>query len=426
MTHRRLMCIWRERRANVALMAGLLMPIFLGAAGLGVEASNWSVIEVQLQRAADAAAIGASVAYGATPNAQAAANAAADIAELNGLPAGTRHWTSSTKTLTDGLITAKLVTGVRSASDTAFQVTLGEAVPLAFAKLFVSATSYTLPASATAELVPTASAQPCVLSLGSGSGSTTLTGTAAMTASSCSVRSDGGVTMTGNASITAAAVYAGGNISTSGTAAIHATKFPNDGTIPDPYANYSPLQNAIARLGSCPACAAVSVTSSNQTIGPGSYSSISVSGNSTLTLSAGLYIVNGDISVSGGGLDASAGVTIITSGHVALSGSAQTTLTAPGTTPTGGAISGVAIAGTTTGSVAMTGSSSLIVNGVVYFPKTGVSFTGTWGNQSSPCLELIANTVTLSGTSNLASGGCASYGAKSFGSVSTTTATLVQ
>src|SRR4029077_10772328 len=98
-------------------------------------ASNWGVMVVELQRTADAAALGASVAYSAAPNAQSAANAAADIAELNGMPAGTRHWTSSTKTLTDGLITAKLVTGVRSASDIAFQVTLGETVPLAFAKL---------------------------------------------------------------------------------------------------------------------------------------------------------------------------------------------------------------------------------------------------------------------------------------------------
>ncbi len=57
----RLRRLWRERRGNIAMLAALLMPLFLGAAGLGVEASNWSVRETELQRTADVAAIGAGV-----------------------------------------------------------------------------------------------------------------------------------------------------------------------------------------------------------------------------------------------------------------------------------------------------------------------------------------------------------------------------
>src|SRR6185437_13155961 len=97
----RLAHLWSERRGNVALLSSLLMPAFMGAAGLGVEASTWGVLQTRLQRTADLAAIGASVAYSASSNSQTAARAAADLAELNGIPAGTRTWTAATKTLTD-------------------------------------------------------------------------------------------------------------------------------------------------------------------------------------------------------------------------------------------------------------------------------------------------------------------------------------
>jgi hypothetical protein len=55
-----------------------------------------------------------------------------------------------------------------------------------------------------------------------------------------------------------------------------------------------------------------------------------------------------------------------------------------------------------------------------------VSFSGTWGNPNSPCLELISKTLSLVGTSDLSSGGCASMGARTFGSTNATTAALVQ
>ena len=420
--------IWRERRGNIAVLSSLLMPMFMGAAGLGVEASNWSVLNTELQRTADLVALAAAVSYSGNSNAHTAAGAAADVAEMNGMTAGQRTWTATTKTLVDDLVTIQQVNGVRNSSDIAFQATVQKAVPLTFARLFVSATSYTVPAQSVAELISATSAQPCILALGTTSSAIGMSGTAGVTASSCSVRSDGGVTMSGSASITAAAVYAGSSITTSGTATIHATKYTNDGTIPDPYAGDTTLQNTLAELGTCSSCSSVSLSgTSTRTISPGTFSGISLSGQSALTLQAGLYVIDGNISVSGGSsINASAGVTIVVSGSVSMSGTAVSTLTAPGTTPTGGAISGIAIAGTTTGSASMSGGSNLVINGVVYFPKAAMTFSGTSGNPTSPCLELIGNTISMSGTSSLASGGCASMGALAFGSTSSTVASLVQ
>jgi hypothetical protein len=298
---------------------------------------------------------------------------------------------------------------------------------LVFAKLFVAGTSATISAASVAEAIPTSSAQPCILSLGTTSPAVSVSGTSTIAATGCSVRSNGGVTVTGTSSITAASVYAGSTITTTGGATVLAPKHQNSGEIPDPYANDAAVQGALGQLSSCSSCTSVSLSGqTSRTIGPGTYSSISLSGNSSLTMSPGLYVVDGDISVSSGSWITANGVTIVTSGSVSLTGSAVTTISAPAAGATGGAVPGMAIAGPSAKSVSMTGTSNLVVNGAVYFPHAALSFSGTWGNAASPCLELIAQTVTVTGTADLASGGCSSYGARSFGSLNTSVAVLVQ
>lgn len=449
---RRLVRIWRERQANIALLSAMLMPLFMGAAGLGVEASNWSVLHAELQRASDVAAMSAAVVYSSTANAQTAAYAGADTAELNGIAGGTRSWNAASRQLTDGSITVQQVSGIRNPSDVAFLVTVQKPVPLTIAKLFVSTTSYNILAESVTELTPANSAQPCVLGLsGYKTGNTSgtdisLSGSSSITGSNCSVRSNGTVMLSGSSSITAASVYAGGSITTTGSSAIYATEFPNDGQIPDPYANATKLQNTFAALGPCPSCTTnVTVSGSNtQTIGagnyanvsvsgsstlnmgPGTFSSITVSGSSSVNMSPGLYLVNGAVNISGSStISAPGGVTIVASGTVTISGSSNSKIVSPGTSPVGGAIPGIAIAGTTGSATSVSGSSGMTITGVVYFPNSALTFSGSSGNPSSPCLELIANTVTLSGSSSLG-GNCSSYGAASFGSTNTTTAALVQ
>ena len=424
---RRLARLWRERGGNIAMLAGLLMPLFMGAAGLGVEASNWSVKRAELQRIADVAAIGAGVAYSASSNAHTAATAAADIAEMNGMAAGTRTWSAATKTLTDGLVTVQQVSGIRSSTDIAFKVSLGQSVGLAFAGLFVSATSYTLPAFSTAELVAVSSAQPCIVALGTTTTAISISGTTTITATGCSARSDGGVSLTGSSSITAAAVYAASSIATSGTAAVHATKYPNDGTISDPYANNTTLQNALKQLSTCSTCTAVSLSHvDNQTINPGTYSSISVIGNSSLTLNPGLYVVDGAVTVGNSAAVTGSGVTIVASGAISFGGDGTVNLTAPGTSPTGSAVPGVVIAGTSTATTQFGNSASPKLTGVIYYPNGNLTISGAvaYGSQVS-CLEFIGKTLTLTGSASFSSS-CSSLGATSFGSVSGSTSALVQ
>jgi hypothetical protein len=421
--------IWRifpERRANVAVLAGLMMPVFLGASGLGVEASNWGVLQNELQRTADAGVIAAALVYQTTANAQTAANAAADLVELNGVTGATsRTWNSSTNTLTDNLITVKKVTGIRSSSDTAFEVTIQQSFPLAIAKLFVTGDSVTIASGSWSELVSAASTQPCIAALGTTSTAVYVTGSATISGAHCAVRSNGGVSLTGSASITAASVVAANSITTTGSAAVHATETPSDGTITDPYANYSPVQNLIKDLSAGSGSAESVGNSNTATIGPGTYSSISVSGSATLTMQPGLYVVNGNISWGNSGVISAAGVTIVSSGTLTVSGSAKVTLSAPGTTPTGSAVSGVAYVSTTTGATSFGGSGTMLLTGVFYTPNSAMTVSGSASYGADDCLELVAKTVTVTGSGTIG-GGCSTLGAISFGSTNATTIALVQ
>jgi hypothetical protein len=379
-----------------------------------------------LQRGADAGARAAALVYQSTANAQTAANAAADMVELNGATGATsRTWDASTGTLTDDLITVRKVSGIRSARDAAFEVTIQRSVPLAFAKLFTSGSNITVSSASWSELVPVATGQPCVAALDTSATAVSANGSAAISAPGCTLRSNGGVSLVGSASITAASVYAAGSITTGGSSTVNAIEVPNAGTMADPYAIYSPVQNAIASLHAGSG-SAVSVTNSNtQTIAPGIYSSISVSGSGNLTMQAGLYLVNGNISIGNSAIVGGSGVTIVSSGTLSVTSSAAVTLSAPGTSPTGSAISGVAYVSTSTGAMQFGSSGSTLVTGVVYAPNAAMTVSGAASYGSNDCFELLAKTVTLSGSPTLG-GNCSSMGALSFSASAATTVALVQ
>ncbi len=407
-----------HKRGSVAMMTGLLLPVLLMSAAMGIEVTSWSVTKLELQRIADLSAWAGAAKYAASQNSQAAAYAAADLAEINGISStATRTWNATTLTATDNLITAQVVSGVQDPTAKAVKITVQRAVAKTLSLIFPSsATSMTISATATAELGSTG-LQPCVLALGQGVDSVTtgvdfsLGGNASLSASGCSVRSDDGISVNGSATINVDAIYAGGSITGSG---LCCSLHPNAGQIADPYATNTPVQNAL-KLLSPGAGTAISVNSNkSQSIGPGTYSSWNING--TLNLSPGLYVVNGDISSGAQSVISGTGVTIVTSGVVGTTGGSSLALTAPTTSPTGSAIPGILIAGTSSAAMSFLGNSTIPVTGVIYLPNAQLNFGGTSSSGSGGCTEVIAYTVTLKGTSNLAAN-CSSYGALSFGSL---------
>jgi len=406
-----------DRRGSVALLTGIMAPVLVMSVALGVEITSWSVGNVQLQRIADVSAWAGAMQYASSNDAQTATRVAADVAEINGV-SGTavRTWSASTLTTTDNLVTAQLVGGVKLASNKAIKVTVKRSVSKVLSGIFPSTqTSVTLSAVAYAEIT-SAGPQPCLLALGGGVDGTTtgidigVFGSATLNTTGCSVRSNDEISQSGSGSINAPGVYAGGSISGSVCCDLHA----NAGQLPDPYASNAALQNALASLRPGTGTAVDVKSNARQSITAGSYSGWNVQG--TLNLAAGLYLINGDFSAGAQANVTGTGVTIIVSGTVNAGGGSSLALTAPTTTPSGSAIPGVLIAGNSTNGMTFQGNSTAPLTGVIYFPRANLGFGGTSGGGSTGCTEVIAASITLKGTSDLAAD-CSSYGTVPFGSL---------
>jgi Flp pilus assembly protein TadG len=430
-------CLGSDRRATVALWIALTAPTLTMAMGMGIEVSNWAAIKVDLQRAADAAALGGVIYYngntGLANLAQKAATHAAYIAQLNGI-AGTAAptWTVATKTLADNLVITQIVSGVNQASDVAIKSTVSRTVASSFGTLFGHYPS-TISASAVAEIsTALAGPQPCILGLnGDQNGVTTdidvaLTGNANITANGCSVRSDGAITLSGNAQLNVNGTYAAGTISTSGNAQILGGRTPNAGQIPDPYANATALQNALTTAASATGTA-ISYSGGAHTLQPGTYASISASGQSSLALAPGLYTVRGNISLSGQSTLSASGVTIVSAGTLNLSGGTVSNFTAPTTSDASstGGIAGVLYASRSSLASSFTGNAAVPFTGLLYYPNGNLRFTGNAADGAGGCSEIVASVVTFTGNANLGAN-CAQYGTLTYGSIPTTSTALVQ
>jgi Flp pilus assembly protein TadG len=418
----------------VALMTAILAPVMIMTLAMGIEVTLWSLTKVELQRIADVAAWAGARQYVVAANAQSATNTAADLAEINGASGtATRTWNATTSTTTDNSITAQVVAGVKNAADTAIKVTVTRSIAKSFSSIFSGAQgAETISATAVAEIVSAvAGPQPCLLALkGDGAGVTTgnditLQGSANVTASNCSVRSDAGISLGGSSSLNVDGTYAGGSITVKGSAAITGGQYQNSGQISDPYANYAPLQSAFSSLVSGQGSAVNISGSGTTTLSPGTYSSLSVAGSSSVTLNPGLYTVNGPVNFGGSATITGTGVTIVSSGTLSYAGSASISLTAPVSGASSG-IPGILFASQSSSDSSFLGSSSNPFGGVIYYPNGNITFGGSSSGGSTGCSEVIAGVITIYGSSNL-SANCASYGTLNFGSLpSTTSIALVQ
>lgn len=407
-----------DRHGSVALITGILAPVLIMVLAMAVEVTSWSVSKVELQRIADVAAWAGASRYAATSNTQTATAAAADLAEINGVAgAASRSWNATTSTMTDNLIVAQMVSGIKTTSNKAVKVTVSRSIAKTVSLIFPSSQStVTVSAVAVAE-IGSLGPQPCITALGGGvDGITTgtdvtVTGNASLTANGCSLRSNDGISQGGSSTINVSGIYAGGNISGSSICCdLHA----NAGQIQDPYAGNASVQNALNSLHPGTG-AAVSVGShATQSITPGTYSGWSVSG--TLNLSPGLYIVNGDISGGAQSVISGTGVTIIMSGTLSTTGGSTLSLSAPMKNTTSNGLPGVLVAGNSSSTMSFLGNSTSPVTGLIYFPNANLKFGGSSSSGGSGCTEIIASTVTLVGTSNM-SADCSDYGTLSFGSL---------
>jgi hypothetical protein len=412
--------IQRDRCGSVTSLTALALPVSLGIMALDINTSSWEMTQVNLQRIADIAAMAGAVEYAETWNGPTAASTAATVAELNGIPAGTRSGTGTDKVTDDyaSWVTSFTVnTSVNVSANTAGTVTaqVQTSAPTWFAGLFNAATTETLSATAIAAVnLSSTGGQACLVALkGDTTAITTyedisLSGNTSITSQTCGVRSDGSLALSGNATTDVPNVVVSGTIGTSGNAKIScpgASPCSQSGVaqIPDPFyaAYYGDL--------SIPSGVAAGTHTGN-TYNPGVYASLSFSGNGSYILNPGIYYVTYGISLSGNVTLTGNGVTVISvnGNGLTMSGNTSLNLTAPSSGPTAGLVYG----SSSTASTSLSGNSTVVLNGAIYVPNSAIGISGNssaYTTQSS-CLAVVALTAGFSGNSNFTNTGCAALG----------------
>ncbi|MGY4320578.1 pilus assembly protein TadG-related protein [Bradyrhizobium sp. JR3.5] len=150
------------------------------------------------------------------------------------------------------------------------------------------------------------------------------------------------------------------------------------------------------------------------------YGNLSCTNGDTVAFSPGTYFFyNATITINGGTVSCPAcngttlGVTLVLLGDssISISGTASVSLSAPSTNATYPALAGVLIddqaPNKSKNAVTVNGNSNMIdLGGAMYFPNVGVTWSGTGANANTTCSEVIANTLTMTGSAYLSTNGC--------------------
>jgi hypothetical protein len=214
------------------------------------------------------------------------------------------------------------------------------------------------------------------------------------------------LTESGSASIKAANIDVVGGVSTSGSATLSPAPTTGVAVVPDPLASLAtPSTSGVTNYG------AANYGSGAHTLNPGMYTSITASGAASLTLNAGVYIIEGGgLTISGSAVVSGTGVMLYNTnsnypssggsfGSISISGSGTLNLTAPTT----GTYAGVVLFQDRSNTQKMTLSGSAFVEGtsnIAYIPDALVSLSNLANLQGA----LVVGTLSLSGSSDPSSG----------------------
>jgi hypothetical protein len=206
------------------------------------------------------------------------------------------------------------------------------------------------------------------------------------------------LTESGNAHVSAAAIQVVGGVSKSGNATLSPAAATGAASVADPLASLTgPSTSGLTNYS------AARYSNGAHTLCPGIYSQISASGNASLTLNPGLYLIEGGgFTVTGNASVSGTGVTIYNTssnypsstgsyGGITLSGNGTFSLTAP----TSGLYPGIVIfqPRANTRAVSLSGSAAAGLAGTVYAPGALVYLSGNATVNGA----LVVNELSLSG-----------------------------
>ena len=379
----------------------VILSALLGFCALGFEIGMLELKHLQLQRAADAAALGGAYAFERSSSSW--ANAAIADADLNGFTNGVNNVSvTAISPPTSGPFTNNKV---------AFQVAISQQVTTMF-----QAGSYTLSAQATA-LLP-----PCIFLTSTNTSATTYSINASTMHINCSMYVGYNINYANGAYVKVHAAYFGGPPGASNIVATPPFLF-NYPLQPDPLAYVtSPVFN-----GSCPSngtSIGSSGTSVTTSISPGNYCGGLTITNSTVTLQPGLYYITGGLTLNKATLNGT-GVTLFLTSSTGASGygkfsatnSSALNLSAPTSSAQNG-VPGIVIFGdrnwsessgpsSTSQDFTMNGS-TLTGDGIIYLTNTGINCVGCT-MQGTNYFGIVASNMSVTSSGNVTMSGDFSY-----------------
>jgi Flp pilus assembly protein TadG len=410
-----------DRRANVAIIFGILSPVLIGGAALGFETSYWYVGQRNLQNAADAAVLAA------------ATNASSNYDTEASAVAAQYGYTNGTNNVT--VTSSNAATCPTGTTGTCYSVTISEKVQLYMMQVVGYQGNTTVGGAPGVTLAATAIAvqgtQPrnyCLLALGTVGTALLGNGSPKANFSGCSVMSDANATCHGGDLL---ADYGDAHLTSNNCGVVPESNIP---LVSDPYSGLASNipNNTCSSYPQEPSKHNdPALPSSNLWTGSKSLSGnvqvcgdLQLTGNVTIDApsNAVLVIENGQLDTNGYTIQTTSGsgVTIVFSG-TANSGSTHG--------PTGGGT--LDIAAPTTGNwkgVALYQDPNLTdgvdlsaagnsptwdITGLVYLPNSAVTFSGAVNKSSngSSCFAMVVKDITINGTADIwAHGGCAGAG----------------
>ena len=383
-----------DRRGNVLIISAIGAASLVGAAGLGVDTTQWFLAKRQLQQATDSGALAAALnMYRGSAFYDTAVN------EID------RNFTD---TVTIERIVNPPQVGAYSGDSSAIEVVATVNRRLPFSSIFISSS----PLIRTRSVATVVSeGEHCVISLAEDGTGIEVQGNADVLLG-CGVAANSpnglSIDLGGTSYLSASPISAVGGID-------YASNNIPSSSVLQPYG--LEVKDPLADRGLEPPTDPAGCTYNNLTVRPNTHVTLSpgrycngLTIRGSVTMQPGVYIIDGGTLLVNSQADVTGeGVTFVLTGNnsstvadIQINGGADIDLRAP-TPEEDSTWYGILFYQDTMGSTTeskINGDSGMQIEGIVYLPKGNVTFNGNSG-QHADCLLLVANRVNFSGTSSL-------------------------
>lgn len=376
----------RNRNGTIAILFAILMPVMIGAMGLGAEVGYWYFSQRKVQNSADVAAHAGAVELRANQSLQVISASALSAATDSGFQAAIG--TLTTRTPPQG--------GAFAGDANAVEVIVQENLPRLFTALFLDGD---IPVSGRAVGRVIHTAPTCILALHpTAGGAVTFTGSSDTSLIACNVHANSlastAVTVIGSGRVDTPCVSAVGNVSATSGLVMDKCRAPIEHAdkIDDPYEGLA--KPAVS------GCAPKNVFDGPQhatyTIDAGTYCG-GLTMKRTVTMNPGVYVVTGDFLIESTAKVKGDGVTIfVTGGTIRIAGTANVQLTAPDNGPYSGVLFFVDPDDAYATHI-VNGDSSSYFSGAIYGPNAHIEFAGS-SKVGGGCTQIVSSTITFTGS----------------------------